>query len=158
MVALYSGEARKHGAAAVRLEHVDHCERQVARIGRERAGASFASLLPGAGIGRRGRKLAQQRKLPLADDPLGVVGVGAEDAADRAVVCGNRAVREGVVGLFRIAVALHDEELGLDVGAFIAVHGAVTSMRADLVPDLAPDESTRAFRAAHGCLPPMIDL
>ena len=45
---------------------------------------------------------------------LRVVAVGADDAAGAAVVVGNRAVGEGVVGLFGIAVALHDQELLLD--------------------------------------------
>src|SRR5262245_65729485 len=106
MVALDPRRAREHRAAAVRLEDVDHRERQIARIGGERSRAALAGLLPAAGLGSGGGELAQQGELPLADHTLGIVGVGAEDAADRAVVVRYRAVGEGVVRLLRIAVAL----------------------------------------------------
>src|SRR5262245_58295006 len=137
MVALDPRRAGEHRAAAVRLEDVDHRERQIERIGGKRPRAALAGLLPAAGLGSGGGELAQQGELPLADHALSVVGIGAEDAADRAVVVRYRAVGEGVVGLFRIAVALHDEELGLDVGALLAAHG-LREHRADLGPEFAP--------------------
>ena len=99
--------------AGVRLQRVNHRERQVARIVGERLRAAFAGLLPGAGVRRREGEFAQQGELPRADHPLGVVGVGTEDSADAAVVGRNRAVRERVIGLFGVAVALHDQELRL---------------------------------------------
>ena len=89
-----------------------------------------ASTMPSA----RSRKV---RKLPLADDALGIVGVGADDAAGLPLVVGNRAVGKRVVRFLRIAVALHDEELFLDVGSFRAVHGLIEH-RSDLVPDFRP--------------------
>ena len=51
---------------------------------------------------------------------------------------GNRAVGKGVVGLFGVAVALHDEELRFDVGSLVAAHGGVEH-RPDIAPDFAPD-------------------
>ena len=88
------------------------------------------------------RQIAQQRQLPLADDPLRIITVGADDAAHRAVIVRDRAVGERVVGLLGIAVAMHDEELGLDIGALIAAHGGVQH-GADVGPDLPPDLGRR---------------
>ena len=69
---------------------------------------------------RRGGEIrgefAQQREPPLADDALGLLGDDAEHAADRAVVVGNRAVRERVVGLLGKAAALEEEQQALVPG------------------------------------------
>ena len=135
--------ADERGRAAAGLGHVDHGEGQVARIGRQRLGGALAGLLPGAGFRGRRRQLAQQGELALADHPLGVVGVGAEDAAGGAVVGRDWAVGESVVGLFGVAVALHDQELRLDIGAFVAAHRR-SQHGPDVAPDLAPHLGCRA--------------
>ncbi len=127
-------------AAPLGVEQVDEAEREVARIALQRAGAQRARVLDGASLGGAGRQLAQQGELALADDAHGVVGVGAEDPADAALVVGHRAVGEGVVGLLGVAVALHDEEEGLVVGALVALHGG-GGAGADGVPDLPPDHA-----------------
>ena len=101
-------------------------------------------------------ELTQQRKLPLTDHALGVVGIGTENSADRAIVVRDRTVGEGVVCLFRIAIPLHDQKLGFDVGAFVASH-RLREHRLDVLPNLAPDPRT-GLPSAHGCLPPMMDL
>ncbi len=139
------GDARRaheRSRAAARLGHVDHGEWQIARIGCQRPGGAVAGLLPGPGLRRRRRQFAQERELALADHPLGVVAVGAEDAAGRAVFGRDRAVGEGVVGLFGVAVALHDQELGFDIGALVAAHRR-GEHGPDVAPDLAPDLGRR---------------
>ena len=110
--------ADERGRSAARLGHVDHGEGQVAGIGRQGLGGALAGLLPGPGFRGRRRQLAQQGELALADHPLGVIAIGAEYTAGRAVVGRDRAVGESVVGLFGVAIALHDQELLLDIGAF----------------------------------------
>src|ERR1700689_3135382 len=96
-----TGQSR---GSSVRLEHINHCKRQIARVRGQSARASLARLFPRAGLRGRGGKFAQQRQLPFADDALSVVAVGAEYAADRTVVVRNRAVGESIIGLFRVAV------------------------------------------------------
>src|SRR5262249_11500231 len=125
-------------AAAVRIRHVDHREWHVARIGRQRFGSAIAGLLRGAGIGRTRGQLAQQGKLALADDAARVIAVGADDAAHAAVIVRDRAVREGVVRLLRIAIALHDQKLRFDERPLVTAHGGVQHWT-DLTPDFAPD-------------------
>ncbi len=125
MASLDSGGARELRRAGVALRDIDHRERKVARISFERDRAAHAGFPPVARVTRLRREILEQRELPLADHALGVVAVGAEDPADRAVVVRDRAVGEGVVGFFRIAVALHDQELRLDEGALIAAERRV---------------------------------
>ena len=144
MIAIDPRRAGEDRAPAARLDQVDQRERQIARVGGERPRAALAGLLPAAGVAGRGRELAQQRQLPLADDALGIVSVGAEDAADRAVIGRNRAVGEGVIGLLGIAVALHDEELRLDIGTGISAHG-LGEHGADVLPE------SRARRRRSAC-------
>ncbi len=116
---------------------VEQGEGHVVWIAGQGLDAGLAGLAPGPRIDRPGRQLSQQGDLALADHPLSVVGIGADDAARRPVVVRDRAVGEGVVGLLRIAVALHDQELFLDVGPLDpAERGG--EHRADLRPDLAP--------------------
>ncbi len=136
-----AGAGQRQGFAA-RLAQVDQRERQVTGIVPHGVRRPFAGIAPAAGIDRAGGELAQQVELPLGNHPLGIVGVGADDAADPTVVIRHRAVGEGVVGLLRIAVALHDQELLLDIGAFIATHRG-RQHRADLRPDLAPHDAGR---------------
>ncbi len=93
-------------------------------------------------LGRLRRDVAQDLEPALADDPFGVVGVGADDAAGAVIVAGNGAVGERVVGFFRIPVALHDQELLLDVRALVALHRR-GEHRPDLGPNLPPDLGRR---------------
>ncbi len=132
----------KRRGAPVRIEHINHRKRQIPRVGCERQYAAFACLLPSACLCRGGGEFAQQRQLPLSDDALGIVRVGAKNPADRAVIRGNRAVRKGVVGFFGVAVALHDQELGFHIGALIAAHG-LRQHRSDILPDFVPDDGGR---------------
>ena len=103
-----------------------------------------------------GRQLAQQRQLPLADDALGVVGVGAEDPADAALVVRHRAVGEGVVGLLRVAVPLHDEQQRLVVSALVAAHGPAA--RGPTWSQISRQTTLAGCPSASGCLPPTMVL
>ncbi len=132
-----AGGAREGHAAALRVEQVDEGEGQVARAGLQRLGTQRARLLDGAAHGGAGGQLAQQREPPLAQDADGVVGVGAEDPAGAALVVRHRAVGEGEVGLLGVAVAVHDEEERLVVGALVPLEGG-GGPGTDVVPDLPP--------------------
>lgn len=142
MVEVNSGRACKRRGAAVGVEHVNHHKRQVARVSCERPRAALACLLAGACLGRGGGELAQQRQLPFADDALCIVGVGAKDTADGAIIRGYWAVGKGVISFFGITVALHDQKLGFHIGALGAAHG-LRQHRSDILPDLAPDYGGR---------------
>ena len=137
MAAIRRTRAHQRRAGAVLVDDVEQREGQIAVAGLERRDALLAGLLPGARLRRLRRQFAQQFELAFADDAVGVVGVGAEDAGGKAGIVADRAVGEGVVGFFRIAVALHDQELRLHVSADrtlprLRQHGA------DVAPDLAP--------------------
>ena len=123
---------------ASRLHHIEKRKVHVPRIGAERRKALAAGLLPRATVHGLGGQLAEQRHLSFADHPVGVGGVGADDSSGRPVVVGNGAVGESVVGLLRIAVALHQQELLLDIGPLDATHGGV-EQRSDIGPDFLPD-------------------
>jgi hypothetical protein len=125
-----------------RFGGVEQRKGQVVRIGRERAGGERARLAPRVRVGRRCGEFAQQHQLPFAEDARRVVAVRADDAADAAVVVGNRAVGERVVRLFGKAVALHDEELLFDERAFDTRQRRREQWR-DVGPDLAPDDFGR---------------
>ncbi len=135
------GEAiggREAEALAVLGRDIEQGEGHVARVARQGGDAALAGFLPRAGVHGAGGQLPQQADLPLADHPRSVLGVGADDAAGRAVIVWDRAVGEGVVGLLRIAVALHDQELLLDVDALDPARGG-GEQRPDVGPDLFPD-------------------
>ncbi len=121
---------------------IEQREGDVPGIGGQGLDAGASGVAPGAGVDRPRRQFAQQSDLPLADHPRGVLGIGADDAAGRAVVVGDRAVGEGVVGLLRIAVALHDQELFLDIGPLDPAQRR-GQHRADVGPDFAPHLRSR---------------
>ena len=118
----HAGAARQVERLPAGVGQIDEREGQVARIGRQGFRAPETGLGDGARVGGAGRQLAEQHELALADDPPGVVGVRAEDAAGAALVVRHGAVGEGVVGLLRVAVPLHDQEQRLVVGALVAEH------------------------------------
>src|SRR6185312_3262437 len=99
-----SGRAGQRKLRLAAVSDIKKGKREIARIGRERLGALRAGILPRAHGCRARGQLAQQRQLTFADDARRVVAVGAEYPADSAVIVGDRAVGESVVGLFRIAV------------------------------------------------------
>ena len=111
-----------------------------------------AGLLDGTRIGGLGGEIAEQRELAFADDALRIVRVGAEDAPGAAVVIGHGTVGESVVGLLRVAVALHDQEQGFVVGAAVAVHGG-TRPGAYLIPDFAPYHAGRLSQGVRMLAP-----
>ena len=133
------GERCEPGLVAALLHHVNHHEGEIARLLRQGARATRTGLVDAASLRRSVGEFAQQGKLPLADHALRIVGVGAEDAAGRPVVVRNRTIGERVVGLLGKAVALHDQELCLDIGASIAA-ARFGKQRTDILPDLVPHD------------------
>src|ERR1700756_4277397 len=87
--------------------------------------------------GLRG-EIAQQGQLALTDHALSVITVSTENSANRAVCVRHRTVGEGVVGFLGVAVALHDQQLGLHVRTLLATQSSFEH-RTDIAPDLAPD-------------------
>ena len=132
-----AGRAGERDGLTVGLGEKNQRERQVLGVRRERLRRPTARSVQRSNLACRNRKLAQQSELPLADDAPGVVGIGADDSARGALVVGNRAIRESVIGLLPISAALHDQELLLDVDPLVALHGG-REHRRDLVPDFAP--------------------
>ncbi len=120
-----------------RIGHVDHGEGEVAPVGLQCFDAAGAGRLDRARFRRTGRQFLEQHQLPPADDALGVVGIGADDAAGAALVVGDRTVGEGVVGFLAVAVPLHQQKQGFVVGALVVVHRGFRA-RPDLIPDLPP--------------------
>ena len=135
--------ARQLRARRVALADVDHRERQVVGVPFERDRASPAGLAPVARVTRFGGEVPQERELPRADHPLRIFAVGAEDPSDRPVVARDRAIGKCVVGFFRVAVALHDQELRFDKRPLISAERRVQH-RSDLGPYFAPDLARRA--------------
>src|ERR1700729_2238617 len=101
--------ADEHEILAVRLGEVDHGERQVAWICGKGVRRFTIDLLQCTGFAASRGQLPEQSQLPLADDTLRIVGVGANYAARLALIVRHRAIGEGVVGLFGISAALHYE-------------------------------------------------
>src|ERR1700761_2720620 len=93
-------------------------------------------------IDRARRQFAQQGDLTLADLALGIVRVRTDDASRPALVIRNGAVGKCVVGLFLVAVALHDQELLLHIRAFDTAHGGI-EQGPDVTPYFTPDLACR---------------
>ncbi len=136
------GDPRQHLLAGL-VAPIERGEHDVAAVVADAGQGAGTGVAPGAGVDRGGGDPAQQGQLAFGNHPAGIVGIGADDPARRAVIVGDRAVGEGVVGLLGIAVALHDQELLLDIGALDAAHGG-GQHRTDLGPDLAPHLAGRA--------------
>lgn len=141
----------------------DHRERQVARIGPQGLGSAFGGFRDRAGFTGSGGELAQQQRLTFADDAWRVVCVGAENAGRGAVITRHRAVAEGVVGFLLVAVALHDQQQRLVIGAFVPAKGLLGA-GADLVPDLPPHdrggltEGCRVLAAEYGAVGVVVEV
>lgn len=75
----------------------------------------------------------------MSDDLLGVFGDHAEHARDRALVVGERAVGEGVVGLLHVAAALQEQLQRLVPGG-LARAQHVLDARTGVLPDLGPHD------------------
>ncbi len=132
-----AGRAGEPGAAVV-LEQIGERERQVPEVGAEAALDRGQHLGAGVGAGELGGELAQRGEPALADHPLGLLGDDAQHARDPAVVVGQRAVGEGVVGLLGVAAAFQEQEQRLVPGRLAGVEDRLDA-RADVLPDLRPD-------------------
>ena len=135
--------ARRQGRLpAIGLADVQQREGDIARVGGESRHALPAGILPGARVDGTRRQLALDRHLPVTDHSRRIGGVGADDAARHPVIVRNWTVGEGIIGLLGVAVALHQEELLLDIGAFDPAHGG-GQQRLDIGPDFLPDDLGR---------------
>ena len=134
--------------------------RTAGRAGRSRAPARCARRPAASVRASRGRCAASSRSSASCRSPITrwVSSVLAQKMPPtRAVVGRNRAVGEGVVGLLGIAVALHDQELRLDVGALVAAHRLWRAC-GPMSSQISRQTSEVGRPSAQGCLPPMIDL
>ena len=97
----------------------------------------------------------ESRKLPLANHPHGVFHHHAQHAGDRAVGPVERAVRKGVVGLFRISAAL--EESACRVSSQEASPVSITRwMRGPMSFQISLHTSAAGFPRAQGCFLPSV--
>src|SRR6516225_2198313 len=92
MTRVDTGEARTRCGSTALVQHVDHCEGQIAGIGRDRKRAASTGALPRSRGRRLGGELTQKSELALADYALRIVRIGAKNTAYRLVVSDNGAV------------------------------------------------------------------
>jgi hypothetical protein len=140
----------------VRIDEIDHRERQIERICIQTFCTERAHFLDRARVHCLRRQFSEQRELALANDTLGVIGIGAENATRAALVVGHGAVGEGVVGLLRVAVAHHDQEQRFVVSPFILTHSRLRAW-SDFVPDFMPHDRGGLAQRLR-VLAPTIDL
>ncbi len=101
-----AGYVRAGGCARGVLIHRDERKREVGGVAAEHA-HRLAAHVGGGGSATEGHgEVAQRAQAPFADAAVGLLGHHAQHPRDGAGVVGKRAVGKGVVGLFRIAVAL----------------------------------------------------
>ena len=137
MARLDTAGSREAGIGATAVEPVEQRKGKVARIGAQCTRRQRIDLRDGIGIpGARG-DLAQECQAARADHPVGIVGIGADDAADAAIIVRDRRERKCVIGLLVIAVAMHHQQLGFRIGR-LAPHGGFDAFL-DLIPDFGPD-------------------
>ena len=84
------------------------------------------------------RKGAQKAQPALADDPVRFLRDHAQHARDVAVVAAERAVGEGVIGLFPVATALQKEQQCFVPGGDAGAEDGLDA-RTDVAPYLGPD-------------------
>jgi hypothetical protein len=119
-----------HAPPNLGFGHIDHGKRQIVRIGGKAGSPLFAVLLPVASLAGLRGQLPQQRQLAFADHPLGIIAIGAEDAAPRAVIIRDRAVGEGVIGLLRIAIPGFAVRKRERRGPYVPRHGCAKARQA----------------------------
>ncbi len=140
----------RNQAGAVIAKEIRKGEGEVARI------LSEAGIDRGQHIGfdngaaEAGRQRAQKSQAPLADDSFGFFGDDAEHAHDAAVVAAERAVGEGMVGLFAVAAAFEEEKQRLVPCGLASIEDALDA-RTDVGPDFTPDLA-RGFAQSPGML------
>ncbi len=144
-----AGGGQRQGLPLGRDE-VGERERKLAGVLTERASQGLPHAVDRLVRGQAGAEFAQQREPARPDDAVGFLGHHAEHAGNPAVVLVQRAVREGVVGLFREAAALEEQPQpfipgGLAGGQDVLDPG--TDVRPDLCPHLAggPAQGPRVF-------------
>src|ERR1700761_9364903 len=138
MISLDAARPREDHLAGVGVDSVDQDKTQVSRIGGQTHRSQAAHFVPGARIPCSRRQVSNDSHLTLADDALCVIEIRAKNPTRSTLIVGNRTVRECVIGLFAITVALHDEEQGFVVGAFVSAHGQL-GPGFYLIPYFAPD-------------------
>jgi hypothetical protein len=90
------------------VQQIQHGKGEISGILGQAVGAEAAGFLNRAGISHFRSQGSQQFHLPLPDNPLGIIGIGANNAAYSPIVGRNGAVGEGVAGFLWIPMAFHD--------------------------------------------------
>ncbi len=118
-------------------EQIGQAEGEIVQVGAELTSDRLQNSRLAVGARQAGGQLAQRTQAPLADHPIRLLGDGAEDPFDLAVVADQRAVGEGMIGLLGIAVALQEQHQGSVPGRLaLLVDGRQSAL--DVVPDLRP--------------------
>ena len=153
MAGLDPGARDKPSRSAVSPEEITQRKRQILEVGAEAVGTAskrLASVL----IRRTPRQVPARCQAPLVKHPLGLFHHDAEEARHRPVVVKQRAIGEGVVGLFRKSTALQQQQHAFAV-VRLAGFQNLLDQRPDVGPDLPPDFGDRSGEA-QGCLTPKV--
>ena len=132
-----TGAPRQPGGGTVVVEQVGQGERQVLPVAVQLPSGEVERLLLVAHHARIGAQIAQGRHPTFCDDAFGVLPDHAQHADHGACVVTQRTVGEGVVGLFRVAGPLQEQQQRLVPGRLPRGQHGVDA-RADVVPDLRP--------------------
>ena len=120
------------------MQYVDTKKRHVERVVAEDVDQGNARFLGRSDAGRMGGEVAQRSQAPLAHDFVGDFGDDTQHAGDAAVVVINRAVGEGVIGLFSEPAALEKQQQCLIPGG-LPLRQHLFDARADVRPYFLPD-------------------
>ncbi len=137
-----AGFAHAAQTSGVAVAQVNNAERQIARVARQRQGDRVANILFGPHCRQLASQIAQRRQTTLPQHAVGFLGDDAEHAPDGAVIGGERAVGEGVIGFLGVAAALQQQHQALVPGRRAGVQNVVDA-RTDIGPDLRPDIAGR---------------
>ncbi len=124
-------------ARVVTFANIGQRERQIGEILRQLAADRGEDLLF-AGRCRRARgEFAHRAQAAFVQDAVGFLDHHAKHAGDRPVIVEQRAVGEGMIGFFRKAAALEEQQHAFRIGRLAGPQHLVDH-RADLRPDLFP--------------------
>ncbi len=132
------------GRRPIRVEQVEQGKGDIGRVRGERVHGTAAGILRRPCLRGCARERAERAQPPLAEDTLGRLGHGGEDAADAAALVTDRAEGEGEVALLGVAAVVEEDELVLRPGR-VAPREHAGEHWADDFPDLG--------KALHSSLP-----
>jgi hypothetical protein len=101
-------------------QRVDERKANVLRIAGEAQRAHSARFAPGTCVGSARREFAQKGNATLTHNAIGIVRIGAKNAANPSLIIRHGAIRKRVIRFFAIAVTFHDQHQRFVICAFVA--------------------------------------